>query len=536
MEIALPLANQVLKGIFSTHLRVAQLPENLPFSLPVPAKAEIIASVESGDRTYEILLSAPTDATAIRAFYLNHLRLSDWLVRSSDSSCPEDYGLRLHNRPLRSLQLFHPLYELTLSLEFVEEDENKQSFLIAVKDVAAQREAYYQELSDTINWTPVPLLFSPPSSTCRLGNGGGSEAHSEEFRMLENAPAVLETFEFYRSQIDSLSWQLQESRIEDSIAYGRWTVTNGKRQDWQLVLCVARTQIENSHTMMLWVDRLPMSAHLSCAEECSSEAVSTEMVEHLLKVKQTESRLYTRELPAHLQDVLLPPNAAVIAVVENEQPQRRFFLDIEGTAQTVYRQIGTHFESLGWACVVSPPDEDIPGFKDSGFHALMPSFYCRDDEPYNRLRLWTKPATKGTVRVELLFDRDPERSFQARGAFSGYISQSSYALPILNLTPMPNTTTYQSGGGGGPDNFTAAAFVLNVEDSGALMDYYGQQLADAGWQMLASPVAETIVKMSSWGLEDEAGNQWRGLLWTTPDKPKNCQWVVRFKALTEAYC
>ncbi|MEL6493022.1 MAG: hypothetical protein AAFQ95_23980 [Cyanobacteria bacterium J06621_3] len=534
MKIAQPLAEHLLKNIAMAYveprLHIGQPPPDLPFTLPAIANSMTIASVDEGRREYNILQSAPASVGDIHIFYLNSLRLGDWLsVRDLQERGYDDYGfIRESRKPSSSLQMIQFSLDLRLSLQFVKSDDERTTYLISIEPLRARTRDLDRTLSGVVKWTPTPALLPLPESRMWRGHKGGTEAYSYEFRLLEHERSVSEVFAHYQSQIEHLAWDLEESQVADQVAYARWTFTDGSRQSWQLFFSIASSQVPNRYSVALYVDRIPVDRRPRYALPEANQ-VPVSLVKKLLQAQQPNVELSIGQLPEHLQDISLPTGADVSAVIEDKQTFQRLLINMSGSPTAVIEKVNQHFQQIGWVSASSVYPE-ISGFRDTGYQPMFRDVFYHPEQTYNRLRVWTKPMTKDIVHVDLLFDVDPKKAFSRAFDPSDCAESTEPPSPWLDLMPEQDMLTYLGMGRGGPDSITSSVVVLDVSDTDALMTHYGEQLVAAGWRQFAASPTENLSAISSWGLEVEDGRQWQGLLWIMPGGHNVSEQMVCFDA------
>ena len=140
--------------------------------------------------------------------------------------------------------------------------------------------------------------------------------------------------------------------------------------------------------------------------------------------------------------------------------------------------------------------------------------YCREEgKAYLSVETPSIPEGKTSIRISLDTSPDPHMC-NPEAANTGYSHQD--LLPQLKA---PEGTLVQGGGAGMSDKDAEISATLESNLSPAeLLDFYNQQLTDAGWKIQNSDDGDGGA-WSQWALQDDQGKDWLGSLIVVKSSP-----------------
>ena len=165
----------------------------------------------------------------------------------------------------------------------------------------------------------------------------------------------------------------------------------------------------------------------------------------------------------------------------------------------------------GWE--QAPTNQGQSGFVSQSNQYQM---YCQEGgKAY--LNIETPSISEGKTGIRLTLDTSPDPyQCDANAVNSGYTHEK--LLPQLKA---PAGTLVQGGGAGMSDRDAEISASLESDLSPAeLLEFYNQQLLEAGWEMQNSDNGEGGA-WSQWTLKDEQGKDWLGSLIVVKSSPNS---------------
>lgn len=222
------------------------------------------------------------------------------------------------------------------------------------------------------------------------------------------------------------------------------------------------------------------------------------------------------QIPDWLAEVVpLPEQAKVIGTYvrranpdstppATHQAQASVVLDVPMPSEAVSEFYGQRLPDRGWdRHQRGPPQRSgfVPSLSNEG-----QTFCETDGSAYLRINAYERDAAPTDVRVSWhegeVYSPCDEPDVRAGGMDRE---------PIPSLVAPQGSRTTGAGGGGGSDRKTTRVTLITDLDVSALLKHYESQLMDADWRKLSNNSSGPLA-WSSWQLQDDQGQPWRGLL------------------------
>ncbi len=218
-------------GQLADHITVylGSLPQDLPYTLPIPETARVIGSVMQTLYTnVQVILETTLTPEAVVAFYEGSLPELGW-VAVPDAGyqggfVPGDLG---------------PTYCLGDNTSL-----NIQAGTWADGATDVRIFTFSDRIYSPCNPNPqygqdpvlglIPVLKSPPGAAMNNSGGGGSSGDFSAYNevQLQTERSAGEMAAFYNEQLEVAGWSLVESGESDGHAWSSWTFTDEKGQEW----------------------------------------------------------------------------------------------------------------------------------------------------------------------------------------------------------------------------------------------------------------------------------------------------------------
>ena len=205
----------------------------------------------------------------------------------------------------------------------------------------------------------------------------------------------------------------------------------------------------------------------------------------------------------------VPDTARTIGSITGGWVDYQLFFDSDLDSKAVSEFYTKNLVDKGWH--PAPTNQGQSGFISQSDQYQM---YCQEDgNAY--LTIETPSTTAGKTGIRLTLDTSPDPyQCDASAVNTGYSHQN--LLPQLKA---PEGTLVQGGGSGMSDRDAENSASLSSKLSpGELLNFYNQQLVDAGWNMQNSDEGDGGA-WSQWTLKDERGEDWLGSLIVVKSSP-----------------
>lgn len=214
-----------------------QLPEELPFELPLLENAHVVGSLVRGSTDGVIILDVPQDPGSVRDFYRRELTAHGWeelrltreglkgfvspLLLSSLGFCRGREGPHLS-------VLTQPRNELT---------EVRLSWTLDPTRSPCDQPPFVIQPGFTGPQQVLPTLIAPKNAWQLSGGGGGGESGAYRHVILKTSASLRELWEHYARQLREQGWELIQRGESGPLVWGRWRFER-EGQRWEGLLFV----------------------------------------------------------------------------------------------------------------------------------------------------------------------------------------------------------------------------------------------------------------------------------------------------------
>ncbi len=227
---------------YNPQLFVGQLPEHLPFEVPVPEGSRIIGSLARGSEHLDILLDVPLPPEQARAFYKERLLATGWTDLGQSPHLPRHGGF-VHSPPaaLRHDATFCKGPEGP-SLHFSVRGEQggftdvrldlnrdeRESPCAQDARMRRQQRLYEQRFGGLI-----PTLAPPEGAQQMSGSSssGSDSSHASATLETDSDPAALAAH--YAGQLAQAGWTQTDAGRDGPLAWHTWTFKDEDGEDWR---------------------------------------------------------------------------------------------------------------------------------------------------------------------------------------------------------------------------------------------------------------------------------------------------------------
>jgi len=206
---------------------LGSLPPDLPYTLPIPERARLIASVQQTRFDFlQLILDVPLSLEEVVSFYEQSLLETGWQAATNIGQgggfVSAEMGLTycLGEEKYLNLQA-GPISESTTDVRMYVQGTEGYS-------PCRPASGYEDGISPLI-----PTLKNPPGSSMTGGGGGGSsdtDAYTEA--NLQTELPASEVAAYYHEQLQTVGWTLLESGGAEGHAWSYWSLTDEKGEEW----------------------------------------------------------------------------------------------------------------------------------------------------------------------------------------------------------------------------------------------------------------------------------------------------------------
>ncbi len=245
---------------------VGQLPETLPFVLPVADDSVIIGSVRSSrySSKIEIWLHSPQSMQTVIDFYIEQFTQAGWTIAfgDSDGSKNEDAAATTSNAGFCAEELAVSLELHTLKQEagdtiiMVDIDQNYAETFCVVNSIDKAQETMVR----TLNLLP-PFISLPGVTVSRVVRHGSDGVVMPLSVMmsviLETEMSVGEVRSLYDRRLEDAGWHQVAVGSDDSAAWSNWTFQDETGKEWHGVLTLTQIPtVPTEYFALLYIERL----------------------------------------------------------------------------------------------------------------------------------------------------------------------------------------------------------------------------------------------------------------------------------------
>lgn len=229
---------------------IAQLPEDMPFDLPLPEWTRVTGAVvwESVDGLMlQILLTSEQRARRVLDFYTEALSAAGWRVVEAE------IGGGFMNAPLAAARFcLNEEWDINITAVSRRGSDSRSEVSLYAQNPARGLPC----TSDASNFYTAPYALlpalTPPDGVRMSASGSGSagggplsrRALSTETMLISSVPEADAILAHYNSQLEAAGWSLADTAADARVSWSRWTFTNPRDDTlWSGVLVVLRSPL-----------------------------------------------------------------------------------------------------------------------------------------------------------------------------------------------------------------------------------------------------------------------------------------------------
>ena len=247
-ELALRLAAQRSGPGADPQLLVGQLPDHLPFEMPIPAGARIIGSLASDAQHMDIVLDAPLSREQVSAFYQERMRGAGW--SEVEQPAASMGGFAPASGPA------HARLSRRIGSGFFCKGPNGPSLQVLVQ----AEQAGFSDVRLNLNLDPhnslcaqqrhwigaagagplVPQLTPSAGAQQWPGGGGGGSDQFYSSATLEADADIATLSAHYAGQLEQGGWTRLDAGQSGPSAWHTWMLQDESGQAWYGTFCMLR--------------------------------------------------------------------------------------------------------------------------------------------------------------------------------------------------------------------------------------------------------------------------------------------------------
>lgn len=243
-------------------LLVGQLPDALPFEVPLPPGSRVIGTLVRSATYSDIVLDVPLPPEQALAFYREHLQAAGWAEPKQDRM---GHGGFVHSSmlALKHTMLFCKgpdgpsldfkalaeqggFTDVRLSLNL---DERESP---CGQTARMQRQNRQQMMSEQL----IPPLVAPAGAQQMSEGGGYGSDNCHSAATLEAGVDLATIAAHYAGQLEKAGWTQTDAGNAGPIAWHTWTFKDEENEPWRGVFFILKTPgLEKAHFLSIKADR-----------------------------------------------------------------------------------------------------------------------------------------------------------------------------------------------------------------------------------------------------------------------------------------
>ncbi len=245
-------------------ITVGQLPQTLPFTLPVAEDGSIIGSVNPTlFGKIQIWLHSPQPTQAVIDFYTEQLTEAGWTTTSLDYSIASEN----EDAAITTSRAFFCAEELAVSLELYAQKQETGDTIITVYIDQDYAETFcvvdpLNKSRETMPNTLLPPLVSLPGVTVRYkascdARGGAVTPSAVMSVILITEMAAGEVRPLYDRQLEADDWHQVAAGSDDGIAWSTWTFQDEAGREWYGILNLTQmSPVSTEYFAMIYIEEM----------------------------------------------------------------------------------------------------------------------------------------------------------------------------------------------------------------------------------------------------------------------------------------
>ncbi len=221
-------------------LFVGQLPDTLPFDVPIPEGCRIIGSLARSDKYLDILLDVPLPPEQALAFYRERLLAAGWAEPQNMRVPPHGGFVHVSHLALSHSALFckgprGPALNFMARAAQADVTDVRLDLNLEERESPCAHTARMRR-EEHVHGMGVGRLIpplAPPAGAQQMGGGGGGGLESWHTSASLEADGDLATLAaHYASQLEQGGWTRTDSGQQGPVAWHAWTFQDEDQEPW----------------------------------------------------------------------------------------------------------------------------------------------------------------------------------------------------------------------------------------------------------------------------------------------------------------
>jgi hypothetical protein len=243
---------------------VGQLPDQLPFELPLPDGARTIGSISYGTPGYtQIMVDTPQSPSDVVQFFRDSLKPDQWQVIENALTNEPVFV----SEPSASANFCYQETLGTLNVKAQAEDDITHVVLMLFTNAPGEGiscKSSGQAPEVGAPYTLLPQLTTPDGVEIRPSGGAGGIADVIGYRSavigasLSSELSLQAIADAYNQQLKAAGWMMSGSESGDHLSWSGWTLKDTQGKTWAgTFLLIANSVIENLYIAQVTVQEIP---------------------------------------------------------------------------------------------------------------------------------------------------------------------------------------------------------------------------------------------------------------------------------------
>ena len=208
-------------------IRIGSLPDDLPFDLPLPAGAAVVASISEPLLELQVILDVPQTSAEIKTFYEQALADAGWRKISAQNQgggfvVAYDYGdtyCFTDDQAALMIQTLDAAQGTDLRLN------------LYTRDTSYMCNPGTQGMDQSMGMMPV---LEMPAEAMMTGSssGGSSNGTADISADIQTQLSAIELQEYITEQLPTQNWRMVSQGSADSFAWSTWETSDAQEQNW----------------------------------------------------------------------------------------------------------------------------------------------------------------------------------------------------------------------------------------------------------------------------------------------------------------
>lgn len=234
------------------------------------------------------------------------------------------------------------------------------------------------------------------------------------------------------------------------------------------------------------------------------------------RVRDAEPQLFVGQLPPNLSiEIPLPEGCRILGTLARSPENLDIVLDCPQTPQDTLAFYKERLTAAGWN------ELEEMGIRHGGFlHSGIPMLenratFCKEGAAFNVSASAGKHGqTDARLDLQAAIEHSPcsQRQLRHRDMNRQHRRHLMVQQMVPTLVPPKGARQQGGGGGGSDDNWHSSATLFTDMGLPELATHYRAQLEKGGWTLTGQGVDGPLA-WSSWTLQDEEKEPWRGLFY-----------------------